>query len=210
MDQVLKNGACENEEWERIVSASRGGIIFVDADGRVVGVDSTAQRCLDGEVKQLELPIHRFDERAVDCFVSIRTLDINGTATQVCVVQEREPTGSEVLSAMEAILADTSSFACNIVDRLKILRFAPSAAPVQELDLLTGRETEILGLICQGKSDLEMSAELSLSQNTVRNHIASLYRKIGVHRRGAAILWARERGMTGENLRSRPRRNPDR
>ncbi len=40
---------------------------------------------------------------------------------------------------------------------------------------------------------------MGLSQNTVRNHIASLYRKIGVNRRGAAIIWARERGVTGCN-----------
>jgi hypothetical protein len=30
----------------------------------------------------------------------------------------------------------------------------------------------------------------------VRNHVASLYRKIGVNRRSAAIIWARERAIT--------------
>jgi hypothetical protein len=30
----------------------------------------------------------------------------------------------------------------------------------------------------------------------VRNHVASLYRKIGVNRRSAAIIWARERALT--------------
>ena len=40
-----------------------------------------------------------------------------------------------------------------------------------------------------------MSELLRLSPNTVRNHIVSLYRKIGVNRRGAAIIWARERGI---------------
>jgi hypothetical protein len=42
----------------------------------------------------------------------------------------------------------------------------------------------------------------------VRNHIASLYRKIGVNRRSGAILWVRERGITGDALRSRRRRHP--
>jgi hypothetical protein len=41
-----------------------------------------------------------------------------------------------------------------------------------------------------------MSKMLKLSQNTVRNHVASLYRKIGVNRRSAAIIWARERAIT--------------
>jgi hypothetical protein len=33
--------------------------------------------------------------------------------------------------------------------------------------------------------------------NTVRNHVATIYRKIDVHRRVAAIVWARERGFFG-------------
>jgi DNA-binding CsgD family transcriptional regulator len=186
----------------------RGGIIFVDVDGRVVGMDSTAQQRLDGEVKQLELPLRNTDARAIHCVVSAETLSIRGTTTQVCVIQERESTGREEMTAMEAVLADTSSFARSIIDRLKSLPFASSGAAAQEIDALTEREREILGLICQGKSDLEMSAKLNVSHNTVRNHIASLYRKIGVNRRSAAILWVRERGITAESLRSRRRRHP--
>lgn len=208
MDHVVGNDASEKEPWERILSAVRGGIVFVDIDGRIVGMDSTARARLDGEVKQLDLPIDKSDGRAVDCFLSAETLNVNGMPTQVCVIQEREATEREVLSAMESLLADTSSFARNIMDRLKLLRFAPSETPAHELEMLTDREREILGLICQGKSDLEMSATLNVSHNTVRNHIASLYRKIGVNRRSGAILWVRERGITGDALRSRRRRHP--
>jgi len=207
MDQVVRDDAREHEQLGRIVSAVRGGIIFVDVDGRVVGMDSAARDRLNGEVKQLELPLRNDDGRAVDCFVSAETVCIRGTPTRVCVIQEREPTGRDVTTAMESVLADTSSFARSIIDRLKTLRFASSGAGAEELDVLTEREREILGLICQGKSDLEMSAELNVSHYTVRNHIASLYRKIGVNRRSAAILWVRERGITGENLRSRRRRH---
>jgi hypothetical protein len=51
-----------------------------------------------------------------------------------------------------------------------------------------------------------MGASLGLSQNTIRNHIASLYRKIGVNRRSAAIIWARERGITSHDAVPRKRR----
>ena len=208
MDQAVQNAARENQRWEQILSAARGGIIFVDVDGHVVGLDSTAKRRLNGEAKQLELPIHKLESRAVDCFVSAETLDIKGVPTQVCVIQETELAEREAMNAVESILADTSSFARNIVDRLKILRIAPSASRAPELEMLTDREREILGLICQGKGDPEMSSELNLSHNTVRNHIAALYRKIGVNRRSAAILWVRERGITADSLRSRRRKHP--
>lgn len=46
---------------------------------------------------------------------------------------------------------------------------------------LTARETEILGLIAQGKSRIEIERQLFLSQNTVKTHVRHLYAKLGVH-----------------------------
>ncbi|GKQ53553.1 response regulator transcription factor [Bradyrhizobium sp. Ce-3] len=207
MDQVVSDDARGHARLERIISAICGGVIFVDASGRMVGMDRTAQSRFDGEMKQFELPLRESSD-AVDCLISAETLNIRGISTLVCVIQERQSTEREVMTAMESVLADTSSFARSVIDRLKTLRFASSAPAMQELDVLTDREKEILGLICQGKSDLEMSADLKVSHNTVRNHIASLYRKIGVNRRSAAILWVRERGITAESLRNRRSRRP--
>ena len=59
---------------------------------------------------------------------------------------------------------------------------------------LTPREREVIELIARGKSDAAIAQSLSLSRNTVRNHVARLYAKIGAHNRGEAIVWARERG----------------
>jgi hypothetical protein len=38
---------------------------------------------------------------------------------------------------------------------------------------------------------------LHLSKNTIRNHVNSFNGKIGVNRRAAAVMWARELGFTG-------------
>ncbi|MEG8024459.1 LuxR C-terminal-related transcriptional regulator [Sphingomonas aurantiaca] len=43
--------------------------------------------------------------------------------------------------------------------------------------------------------DAAIAERLELSRNTVRNHVARLYAKIGVNRRSAAIVWAHERGV---------------
>jgi DNA-binding CsgD family transcriptional regulator len=48
---------------------------------------------------------------------------------------------------------------------------------------LSPREEEIAALILQGKDNKEIAAALSLSGNTVRNHIYGLYRKLGIQRR---------------------------
>jgi DNA-binding CsgD family transcriptional regulator len=87
-----------------------------------------------------------------------------------------------------------------IVEKFNALRQgARATAQPSDLDILTSREREVLWLICEGRSDAQMSGTLHLSQNTVRNHIASLYRKIGVNRRSAAVIWARERAITSHD-----------
>jgi DNA-binding NarL/FixJ family response regulator len=134
--------------------------------------------------------------------VSALPLTINGEQSTLCVIQEIPESGYDLISAIESVLADTSSFTRTVVEKLRGLRQAakPSALS-SDLDVLTEREREVLGLICEGRSDIDMSKKLSLSQNTVRNHVASLYRKIGVNRRSAAIIWARERAITSELAR---------
>lgn len=47
-------------------------------------------------------------------------------------------------------------------------------------ELLTARELEIAGYVCEGKSNKEIAEMLFISQNTVRNHIYNIYKKIGV------------------------------
>jgi DNA-binding NarL/FixJ family response regulator len=97
------------------------------------------------------------------------------------------------------VMADTSWFSRSVVEKLAALRQTSHHGARADLGDLTDREREVLGLICQGQSDLEMSDALKLSRNTIRNHVSSLYHKIGVNRRGAAIIWARERGITGKD-----------
>ena len=62
---------------------------------------------------------------------------------------------------------------------------------------LTGRELEVLTLIAAGHSNLEIAAELFLSINTVKTYVRTAYRKIGVHRRAQAVIWAEQHGLGG-------------
>ena len=60
---------------------------------------------------------------------------------------------------------------------------------------LTEREQQILGLLGKGKDNLEIAAELFISEKTVRNYISRIYDVLGVHNRTKAVLWAREHGF---------------
>jgi DNA-binding NarL/FixJ family response regulator len=66
---------------------------------------------------------------------------------------------------------------------------------------LTDRESEILALITQGKSNAEVAALTYLSPNTVKSYIRSVYRKIGVESRTRAVLWGVANGFTPDHRR---------
>lgn len=60
---------------------------------------------------------------------------------------------------------------------------------------LTAREAEILGLVAQGRSNLEIAGALDISESTVKNHITKLFAKLGVTTRTQATLAALQRGL---------------
>jgi two-component system, NarL family, nitrate/nitrite response regulator NarL len=67
------------------------------------------------------------------------------------------------------------------------------AAP--ERPSLSARESEVLGLIAQGMSAPEIGRRLHLSPATVKGHLQSLYEKLGVSERAAAVAEAMRRGL---------------
>ncbi|MFI0260764.1 LuxR C-terminal-related transcriptional regulator [Streptomyces sp. NPDC017056] len=62
-------------------------------------------------------------------------------------------------------------------------------APVERL---SAREREVLGRLAQMMTTEEIATDLYLSVNTVKTHLKSVYRKLAVTRRSAAVRRARE------------------
>jgi PAS domain S-box-containing protein len=138
---------------------------------------------------------------AIDCLISAEVVEIQAQKCVLSVmldISERKRSEGELVAAIEAVMKDTTWFSQTVIEKLANLR-QPKAGSKHNIELaaLTLREREVLELICGGFSDVEIAAQLGLSRNTVRNHVATLYGKIDVHRRSAAVVWARERGVTG-------------
>ena len=60
---------------------------------------------------------------------------------------------------------------------------------------LTGRETEILRLLARGRSNRQISSELFIEEKTVKAHVSSVLRKLGVKSRTQAALHAVRAGV---------------
>ena len=62
-------------------------------------------------------------------------------------------------------------------------------------EVLSGRELEVLRLLCQGYSDKGIAQTLYLSVRTVNSHVSHIYAKLGVGTRTEAMHVALERRL---------------
>jgi PAS domain S-box-containing protein len=182
-------------------------IVGRTADELQLWADAEARRRFEeelakgGSVLGFEAKFHTKGGGEIDCQLWADTVTINDQRCVLCAFQditERKRSEGELVTAIEAAIADTAWFSQGVMEKLASLRqrSGPVSSSVK-LDDLTKREREIVAQICRGAGDAEISKELNLSQHTVRNHVASLYRKLGVNRRSAVVIWARERGIDG-------------
>ncbi|MGH8876693.1 MAG: response regulator [Stackebrandtia sp.] len=89
----------------------------------------------------------------------------------------RSVAGGQVIFAPEAVAAMT----------------APRSTAVATL---TAREREVLMLVAAGRSNREIARELAVAEKTVKTHVSSLFRKLGVADRTQAALYAVAHGLT--------------
>ena len=94
----------------------------------------------------------------------------------------------ELTAAVRAAAAGESALAPIIASRLLDRMRTPQAS-------LSAREMQILDLVAAGQSNVEIAAELFISETTVKSHLAHIFTKLGVTTRTAAVSVARQRGI---------------
>lgn len=84
------------------------------------------------------------------------------------------------------------------------VQLAPQAAarlmrevrtPEQSSEALTDRETDVLRLLAQGKSNKEIAQQLNIGEQTVKTHVSHVLNKLGVPSRTQAALYAVRIGL---------------
>jgi len=151
-----------------------------------------------GGIRNRDVRLLDAQQQPVDCLLSAERMVLRGERCTLWLFQDisaRRHSELELVEAIETVMKDASWFSRSIMDKLATLRNPRPSESTKDAAELTKREREVLELVCEGMDDAAIAAKLSLSSNTVRNHVASIYGKIGVNRRAAAIMWARERGL---------------
>jgi predicted ATPase/DNA-binding CsgD family transcriptional regulator len=107
--------------------------------------------------------------------------------------EEARGKGSTMTPAQ--VLASHESFAPQSTQQARTLQGTSPAIPMRHYSLpagLTAREVEVLRLVAQGLSDVQVAQQLVISRRTVNWHLTSIYSKIGVSSRSAATRYAIE------------------
>jgi DNA-binding NarL/FixJ family response regulator len=103
-----------------------------------------------------------------------------------------------LIAAVKLVRRGDALLAPSITRRL-VERFAPRSAAA-DLSALTPRELEVLGLIARGLSNAELAAALTLSEATVKTHVARILGKLGLRDRVQAVVLAYETGLVSPGV----------
>ena len=148
------------------------------------GIEATKRLLADSAgVRVLILTTFDLDEYVVDAFRAGASGFLLKTAPRHQLVA-----GVRTVHEGDALLAPTST-------RRLIEEFAGAPAAAPALDLLTGRELDVLRLLARGLTNAEIAAELVVEPSTVKSHVASLLRKLDLRDRVQAVVFAYENGL---------------
>jgi DNA-binding NarL/FixJ family response regulator len=110
----------------------------------------------------------------------------------------KDSSAEDVIAAVRAVAGGGAWFDAGVAPRL-LGRYrqvvAPAARDAARLDELTEREHEVLRLMARGRTNAEIAAALFVAEATVKTHVGSIFGKLGVRDRAAAIVFAYDHGV---------------
>jgi DNA-binding NarL/FixJ family response regulator len=109
----------------------------------------------------------------------------------------KDITPERLFDAVRVVARGDALLAPTVTRRLisEFARLRPRLVRSARLALLTPRETEILRLIGQGLSNMEIANQLVVSDQTVKTHVGRVLGKLGLRDRAQAVVVAYETGL---------------
>jgi DNA-binding NarL/FixJ family response regulator len=113
----------------------------------------------------------------------------------------KDVTPDHLVASVRLVRTGDALLAPSITRRL-VERFAAPDRGGRDLDSLTIREREVLIMLARGRSNLELAADLQLSEATVKTHVTRILTKLGLRDRVQAVVLAYETGLVRPGQRN--------
>jgi predicted ATPase/DNA-binding SARP family transcriptional activator/DNA-binding CsgD family transcriptional regulator len=146
---------------------------------RLWGAAESLQETIGAALSPVELRVH-------GPYIKAARQDLGEVAWEVALTEGKAMTVEEAEAYAER------------EDRERPRRVLALKAPQQSRQHdqgLTRRQREIALLVARGLSNRQIASELTISQNTVANHVASIARKLNAPSRSRIAVWVTERGL---------------
>jgi DNA-binding NarL/FixJ family response regulator len=188
-DMAVVGEAGDGAEALRLLRTTEADVVVMDLRMPVLdGVAATRQICAAGpEPRVLVLTTFDTDQEA---FAALQA------GASGFLLKSVPP--DELLSAIRVVAGGDAVVAPRVTRRL-LDRFAGRLAPSPDVPAttpgLTDREKEVLLLVAQGLSNLEIAGRLQVAEATVKTHIGRILAKVGLRDRVQAVVFAYESGL---------------
>ena len=122
---------------------------------------------------------------------------------QAAAYMSKEATSNEIIETIRYVASGKYPINESLHDRPKVAeqvlhKFQELSSKSETEDLvspLTTRETEILEYISKGFLNKQIASELDISEQTIKNHVTSILRKLNANARTEAVVIALKRGI---------------
>lgn len=181
-DVELVGAAADGEEAVSLCAEHGPDVVLMDLEMPTLdGIEATRRiRAAQPAVAVVVLTSFSDRERI------LRALDAGAAGY---LLKDAEP--HELARAIEAAARGEAPLDPKAARALLSARRAPTPA-----EALSTREREVLVMIGEGLPNKLIAQRLSISEKTVKAHLTSVYRQIGVTDRTQAALWAQRHGVT--------------
>jgi DNA-binding NarL/FixJ family response regulator len=101
----------------------------------------------------------------------------------------------EIERAVRSVADGQVVYGAGVAERVMAFFAVQPGAQVGPFPQLSEREREVLRLVAEGRANADIARRLFLSEKTVRNHVSSIFTKLGVTDRASAVARARDAGL---------------
>jgi len=108
----------------------------------------------------------------------------------------KDVAGSELIDTIHRVMAGEVVIHPRVAKRL--VKEINRSNQKKEIVKLTRRENDILNLLVKGSSNKDMAENMYISEKTVKNHLTSIFRKLGVKDRTQAAVFALKNHIVSE------------
>ncbi len=166
------------------LAKARPDLILLDIDGSAHELTEALRLCRDAvpQVRICVLSMRQQPEIMQRCLAA---------GAEGYIIKDVTP--SELMRAVKMVASGEAYVDPRVAGGLLRRRSLSNGRP--DLDELSVRETEVIRLIAEGLSNKEISARLSLSEKTVKNHISRIFSKLNIYARAQAAVHAIKIGL---------------